>query len=373
MKVLSIGTDRLIFATGSDVRRRLLDYGELFSELHVIVFAKKNLGYKKEQLADNIFIYPTNSRGRLSYLWDAFKIGRILLAGGAKEDWTITSQDPFETGLVAWWLKRKRGIKWQAQIHTDFLSPFFARESWLNWLRVKMASFLLPRADKVRVVSERIKKSLETWVLKNEPVVLPIFVSPELGKVCDSSMDLHKKYSQFSFIILMASRLTREKNFPLALGAFVEVVLARPNIGLVIVGQGPERTSLQNLAKATRSSQQIIFEEWQENLNCYYQTADLFLLSSNYEGYGRTIIEAGLNGCPVLTTDIGIVGEIVKESNALICPVGDEDCLVQKISWAIANHGQLPSLGAQLKNDLSQKIINNKGDYLNDYRQAIEK
>ena len=156
MKVLMISTDRLIFTTGSEVRRRMLDYGELFTELRVIVFTNKKLNYQKEQLTENIFVYPTNSINRFGYLWQAIRIGKIILGDG--QDWVITSQDPFETGLVAWWLKRQKKINWQAQIHTDFLSPFFARESWLNWLRVKMARWLLPQADKIRVVSERIKK-----------------------------------------------------------------------------------------------------------------------------------------------------------------------------------------------------------------------
>lgn len=369
MKVLMISTDRLVFETGSEVRRRLLDYGGLFTELHVVVFSNKKLGHHDEQLTDNVFVYPTNSWNRLTYLWRAIKIGSALFKSGG--DWVITSQDPFETGLVAWWLKRGRNINWQAQIHTDFLSPFFAKESWLNRLRVKLAAFLLPRADKIRVVSLRIKKSLAGWNLKTEPIVLPIFVSPEMDKPCDSPLNLHTKYPQFSFIVLMASRLTVEKNFDLAIGAFSEVALDRPNVGLVIVGQGPEKKHLQDLAKTFGQGDQIIFEDWQSNLNCYYRSADLFLLSSNYEGYGRTIVEAGLNACPVLSTEIGIIGDGVNEENSLVCPVGDNDCLSEKLSWAVSHHGQLPALGERLKKDLLSGFIKGKDHYLDSFRQAV--
>jgi glycosyltransferase involved in cell wall biosynthesis len=364
-----ISTDRLIFTAGSEVRRRLLDYGNLFDELHVIVLAKKSLGHQKEQLTDNIFIYPTNSFNRLSYFWQAIKIGRSLLENG--QDWVITSQDPFETGLIAWWLKRKKDITWQAQIHTDFLSPFFTRESWLNWLRVKLARFLLPQADKIRVVSKRIKDSLKNWPLKSEPDILPIFVPTMPDIVCDQTRDLHKKYPQFSFIILMASRLTKEKNFPLALGAFAEVVLDRSNLGLIIVGDGPERENLIKLAGTFKGGDQVIFEDWQCHLGCYYQTADLFMLTSNYEGYGRTIIEAGLNGCPVLTTDIGLVSELVNDQNALVCPVGDEDCLAEKMSWAVADKGQIKILGDKLKQDL-ERNHQTKEEYLKAYKKSLD-
>lgn len=368
MKILMISTDRLIFTTGSEVRRRMLDYGELFEELHVIVFSQKSLGHKKEQLTDNVFVYPTNSRSRLFYLWGSIQIGQVLLS--AKGKWIISSQDPFETGLVAWWLKRKFKLKWQAQIHTDFLSSFFASESWLNWLRVKMARFLLPHADKIRVVSLRLKNSIMAWPLKTEPVVLPIFIIPSAQKVCDPNLDLHQKYPQFSFIILMASRLTREKNFPLAFGAFAVACLDRPNVGLIIVGQGPEKKHLQDLTRTFRAGSQIIFEDWQCDLSCYYQSADLFLLTSDYEGYGRTLVEAGLSGCPVLTTDVGLVGELANEQNSLICPVGDEECLAEKISWAIANHGPLKILGVNFQNKLKFSVLHKKA-YLKIYQQNL--
>lgn len=370
MKVLMISTDRLIFSPGSEVRARLLDYGQLFAELHVVVFTHKKQGYQPEQLNNRVFIYPTNSVNRLSYLWGAIKIGKKLIKN--KEDWVVTSQDPFETGLVAWWLKRKKEITWQAQIHTDFLSPFFLGESWLNWLRVKMAHFLLPQADKVRVVSERIKNSLKSWPLKSEPVVLPIFVSLPTNQTCDISLNLRQKYPQFSFVILMASRLTREKNYELTIKAFSRVALNKREIGLIIVGQGPEKNYLQNLAKSLKMEKQLIFEDWNNNLDCYYRSADLFMLSSNYEGYGRTLIEAGLNGCPVLTTDIGLIGEIINESNALVCPVDDEDCLVEKINWAVSEKKALQVLGCQLQSDLEKKQLS-KGEYLQKYKEILIK
>ncbi len=368
VKVLMISTDRLIFHTGSDVRRRLLDYGALFAEIHVIVFSNKKLGHHEEQLTDNVFLYPTNSLNRLFYIWQAIKIGLTLL--GRKGNWVITSQDPFETGVVALWFKWKKKIQWQAQIHTDFLSPFFAQESWLNWLRVRLAGFLLPRADKIRVVSLRIKKSLADWNLKTEPVVLPIFVSPKTEVVCSPAMDLHNKYPQFSFVILMASRLTVEKNFRLAIDAFAEVALDRKNVGLVIVGQGPEKEHLKSLAKTFRAGDQVIFEDWQSNLDCYYKTADLFMLTSNYEGYGRTIIEASLVGCPVLSTDAGLVGEVFSQDEILVCPVGDEKCLSEKLGWAIANHGQLSAMGERSRSKLGT-FLSGKDSYLEAYRQSL--
>jgi len=369
MKVLMISTDRKIFEKDSEVRSRLLDYGKLFDELQVIVFAKKELNLKAEQLAPNVFICPTNSNSKLAYIFDGVRTGKNLIKNG--ESWVITSQDPFETGLVAWWLKKKKRIKWQAQIHTDFLSSYFIRESLLNWLRAKLAGFLLPKADGIRVVSERIKQSLTSWHLKTEPIVLPIYV-PRVEKIiCDDKEDLHQKYPQFSFVILMASRLTLEKNFSLALEAFTLANNKKSGLGLIIVGSGPEKSKLQELTKKLDINKSVIFEDWNSNLICYYQTADLFMLTSNYEGYGRTLVEAGLNGCPVLTTDIGLVGELVNDQDALVCPVADKKCLTGKIIWAKDNKNALITSADKLKEDLQSILINGE-EYLGKYKKLLE-
>ncbi|MBI3671782.1 glycosyltransferase family 4 protein, partial [Candidatus Azambacteria bacterium] len=126
-----------------------------------------------------------------------------------------------------------------------------------------------------------------------------------------------KKYPQFEKIILMASRLTKEKNIPLAIEAMKEVVKKYPKAGLLIVGDGPEKEKLK--AKRSTLNANIIFEDWTDDLASYYKTSDIFLLTSDYEGYGRTIIEALVAGTPVVSTDVGYAreaGVVLTEHNA---------------------------------------------------------
>jgi glycosyltransferase involved in cell wall biosynthesis len=231
-------------------------------------------------------------------------------------------------------LKKKTGLPLQLQIHTDFLSPYFKKESLMNKLRARLAKFLVRRADGVRVVSERIKKSLEINIsdLALNINVLPIFV--DIGKMdnAPAKEDLRAKYPQFDFIILMASRLTREKNIGMAINAFVKIAESRPGIGLVIVGEGPEEKSLKFKVRSLKLEKNIFLEPWTNDLISYYKTADVFLLTSDYEGYGLTIVEAMACGLPIITTDVGCAGEIIKDKeNGLIIPVKDEQALVNAV------------------------------------------
>jgi glycosyltransferase involved in cell wall biosynthesis len=190
----------------------------------------------------------------------------------------------------------------------------------------------LPKADSIRVVSNRIKNYLvEKLVIAAEKIsVRPIFVDVERIKnapILDGG-DLHKKYPRFEKIILMASRLEREKNIPLALHAFALVLqaiehttqqgrhwarlLGVPKAGLVIVGSGSQEAKLRALAAQLGLGENVIFESWADSatLVSYYKTADLFLNTSLYEGYGMTLVEAHAAGCAMISTDVGVAREV---------------------------------------------------------------
>lgn len=364
LTVLSISSDRKVFDEGSAVRARLLEYGRLADELRVIVFAKKSLGFVDETIHPNIFLYPTHSLGRFSHIPAAVMRAYRLKRSGVSID-VVTVQDPFECGLAGYFIARLFGAHLHLQIHTDFMSPYFARESFLSRARVFVAKFLLPRADAIRVVSVRIKNSLLAIGYKLPTIsILPIFVDINHIARMPIAHDLKKKYPQFEKHILMASRLSPEKNIELAIRAMREVVKRYPKAGLVVVGSGAEEASLKKLVAELALEKSIVFKEWQDNLSSYYKTADLFLFTSNYEGYGMTVVEAIAAGCPVVMTDVGCAGEIVRdEENGLVVSVGDKDTIADAILRVISGD-------VKLKPELPK--MPTKEEYLASYKKSWE-
>lgn len=352
--------DRKVFEVGSAVRSRLLDYGRLVEELHVIVFAKKSSGFSNESFPPNIFLYPTNSYTSIGYLWRAVRQGLRLEYRNTTID-VVTTQDPFETGLTGFILSRLLGAKLHVQIHTDFMSPFFAHESFMNRVRVRIAKIVLPRAYSVHVVSERIKKSITGMTASSVPVaVLPLFIRREHTE--GSSYDLKKQYPQFEKHILMASRLSSEKNILLALAAMKELVVNHPKVGLVVVGSGPEEDRLKDFVQKNNLTGNVIFEGWSENLGPYYKTADVFLLTSNYEGYAMTVVESLYFGCPVIMTDVGCAGEdLIHGENGLVVPVGDVKALTRALTHVVT--------GGQVF-DVKKPNILSKEEYLARYQNS---
>lgn len=340
MKIISVSTDRKVFERGSAVRARLIEYGQLVDELHVIVFAKRSLGLTDEKIAPNIFIYPTNSYSRFSHICVAVSRARTLKRNGITAD-LVTTQDPFESGIAGLRIAKIFGARLHVQVHTDLMSKYFSSESMLNCLRVTVAKYILRRANGVRVVSERIKKSIEKFIRPDIPIaVLPIFVEQHDEQVV-AERDLRKKYPQFDFRALVVARLASEKNIKGAIEAIASIVKEKPKTGLIIVGDGPEKSRLEKFAATLGVAENVIFEGWQEDLFSYFKTADVFVLPSLYEGYGMAAVEATLAGCPVVMTDVGCAGDVIIDGqNGLIVPVGDSKALASALLRVVSREAK---------------------------------
>src|SRR3989344_4706924 len=153
-----------------------------------------------------------------------------------------------------------------------------------------------------------------------------------LASVVFSGNDLRKKYPQFDFIVLMAGRLEPEKNFSFALEIWREVVKKNLRAGLIIVGSGSISDVLKLQVTGYKLQDNVVFEPWTENLFSYYKTADIFLNTSFYEGYGMTLAEAAVADCPIVSSDVGIFYELFQSGKKVaICPVDDKNCFVAKI------------------------------------------
>ena len=368
MKVLMFSTDSLLFEAGSEVATRLKEYGEALGEVHVVVATWQR--FTPQKVSERVMLYPVLMSRFALHLIALYRQGAALIR---KENITvITSQDPFENGVVAWLLKMRFHLPLQLQVHTDIGSMYFRKESIKNTVRFFTARFLLPRANRIRVVSERIKKFLaEKMPIESDKIdVLPIWVDVRKIQNKKVTVDLRERYPEAHFRLLMLSRLTKEKNIELAIRAVSKVQEQHPNILLVVVGDGPEKPYLQEIAG--RHKVRIVFESRTKDIASYYKTADCYLLTSDYEGYGRTVIEAFAAGTPVIMTDVGCAGEIlVNELDGLVVPVRDVERLAGAIRQYIEDSEKRIHFVAE-----SQRVVQSlpiKEAYLAAYRVALEK
>lgn len=273
-------------------------------DFYVVIFStKKHARGTPLHIGPNVHIYPTNSYNRWLYLFGAVRLALRL----GKFD-IVTTQDPFETGLVGFIISRVRKCCLHIQVHTDFLSDGFKSHNLLNRVRTLFAFRLLRKADGIQVVSCKIKEEIERLVRPKVPIgVVPVFTDISRFKDAVCPKALADRFSTFGLKFLVVARLESEKNIKQAVQSFAEVCSIYDC--LIIVGDGNERRSLARLSVSLHISDRVFFEGWKDPAP-YYVIADLVLTPSFYEGYSMTIVEALAVGVPVLSADVGAAREV---------------------------------------------------------------
>lgn len=328
MKTLFISNDPKLFDEASDVRARMKEYAAQIGELHILSVASHGV---QESTDGSLHLYPVRA-------WKPFRIralartAHVLIETHGIE--VVSAQDPFEHGLAALKAVEGTAAKLHIQVHTDFLSPWFVRSgNWrapkvrmplLNHVRRYIADRVLRKADGIRVVSERVKLSLIGKYGKDipEPTVIPVAVS----SLVPDAAPLPQR--PFTFTMIAVGRLEPEKRIEDILAAMKRVVLHYPSVGLVIVGEGRERGCLERMARRLGIAAHVQFLGERKNAWALMRSAQAFIQASAYEGYGRTLIEAALAKVPIITTDVGIVGEVFQGyEDVLSAPVADPTAL----------------------------------------------
>jgi len=353
--------DRNIFSETSDAYSRMRRIAGACDALSIIVFTKHGSAYAPMKIAENATAYPTQSKSRWWFWKDAAKVAKRLLRPDL-----VTAPDPFEMGFIGWRISRALKVPLELQVHTDFLSPEYRRHTLRNRIGIWLARFLLPRAKSIRVVSKRISESFTRIGIQSvSPYVLPIFTTPEF---LTSPRAKEGVLASFNPLVLMVSRLTKEKDFATALKAFKELHARHEEAGLVIVGDGPLRVTLTEEARTEGVEEKVCFVGWQDNVSKWFSMADLFLLTSRYEGYGQVLIRAALLEIPTVTTEVGIIGEVFENGiDVLSAPVGD----VKGLSHGLITLTEDSALRRRLARharEVAQEHLSEEGEY-----QALQK
>jgi glycosyltransferase involved in cell wall biosynthesis len=137
--------------------------------------------------------------------------------------------------------------------------------------------------------------------------------------------------------LLAIGRLAAEKGFDLLLKTVAEIRSDFPHACLVIVGKGPEETRLKTLATELGIADAVSFAGYVERPWQFYAAADIFVLSSRYEGMPNALIEAIANGMPVVATPAsgGLVDLLSGHTNAWLATDVSVAGLAQSLIQAI--------------------------------------
>jgi glycosyltransferase involved in cell wall biosynthesis len=157
------------------------------------------------------------------------------------------------------------------------------------------------RADRVVAISDGVGAALAHRFGVDPKRVSTIYNAVDVATVRVRAAEETPRLPPQPFIVA-AGRLVHQKGFDLLIRAFA-ARLAERQLSLVIVGEGPERSALEALARAHGVEHRVHLPGFVENPWSYFARAAAFVCSSRWEGFGNVIIEAMACGVPVVATD----------------------------------------------------------------------
>lgn len=136
--------------------------------------------------------------------------------------------------------------------------------------------------------------------------------------------------------VLAVGSLKEQKNHPLLLRAFAQA--PQSSSTLMLLGKGENEPILRALAQDLGIANRVVFAGFHSDPSPFYATADLFVLSSDYEGFGNVIVEALSFGLPVVSTDCSSgPAEILENGRwGRLTPVGDAEALARAMDEALS-------------------------------------
>jgi glycosyltransferase involved in cell wall biosynthesis len=335
-----------MFDRENNERKRMELCAAEVTELHMIIFTLQSDNLSVIEGEYGLKIHPTNSKNKLMMIFDAFRITSQIISGSSQKV-IVTTQDSFEAGLVGYFLQRRFRVHLTVQEHADvFEQNYWRKESFLNQIRYRIGLFVLKRADTVRTVSDRITKKMKRMKLKANLTQLPVAIDP--ASFISQPQPGHNDSDTFTFLTM--ARFVKQKNLTLLLNAFFKVWQVCPHARLVIVGRGPEAERLKFIVQDQYNEQvPVRFIDWSDNPSELFADSDAYVLSSNYEGWGRVLVEAMLMRVPVVTTDVGCVGEVlINGEHGLSVPVNNETALAQAMTEMAVNREKYLKIKANL-------------------------
>ena len=199
------------------------------------------------------------------------------------------------------------GLKCKVMIcEHNTLSYQYKKWGWTHYIILRLSMMIGYRLANIRIgVSEGVANDMAKLSLMCRKKFSVIYNPVSLKSSIQSKVNLKKIEKLWSCPpgerILTVGSLKPQKNHKLLLQAFAKVNL--PNSRLMIVGKGDEHMALLKLSKELKISKKVIFAGFQYDPTPFYKTADLFILSSNYEGFGNVLVEALACGTPVISTN----------------------------------------------------------------------
>jgi 1,2-diacylglycerol 3-alpha-glucosyltransferase len=247
----------------------------------------------------------------------------------------------------------------------------FLKNAVHKWLKDFMQ-----KCQHIVIPSESMKDILvKDYGLEDRYTVIPTGTNLEPFLQADGKALRQEKGWQKETILISVGRLAPEKNWDTLLHAFAQVYAERPDLRLVLIGDGPAKDSLQLLASELGVAERVTFTGALpfEEIPRYLKAADAFSFASTTETQGLVTIEAMAAGLPVVAVDGSGTRDIVEHGKQGFLVENDPNSLAKGISKLLSDPQRVKRFSnSALKKAKTLDVDQLGKQVINVYEQAIQ-
>jgi N-acetyl-alpha-D-glucosaminyl L-malate synthase BshA len=285
------------------------------------------------------------------------------------------------SALLARQMLAKRGK------HLPFITTLHGTDITLVGLDrsyLPITRFGIEESDGVTAISEHLKQQTEQFFGNTGPIeVIRNFVNCDL--YCRNEELVAKQRPRFAKpgerLLVHLSNFRPVKRVLDVIEIFARVSHALP-ARLLMIGDGPERSAAEFLARRLGVAERVDFVGKQENVNELLALADLMLMPSEMESFGLAALEAMACRVPAISTRVGGIPELIDDgresgntANGLLYEVGAIKGMAEGAIWLLSNQARLDAMSAAARKTAQDKFCSTRiiPHYERYYEQMIAK
>ena len=219
----------------------------------------------------------------------------------------------------------------------------YPSQQTISWVWRVMRRYLYSRLSAIVSLTHESAFWLKKYTNSKKIVVIPnsvVFPLPLQKPIIKISPKFKKQK-----ILLSVGRLSEEKQFDILISVFQKLIFDFPDWVLVILGEGNIRYQLEKQIKSLKMENHVFLPGNTGNIGEWYASADIYVLTSRYEGFPNSLVEAMAHGLPAISFD---------------CDTGPRDIIRNGIDGLLVSEMNIDELSKALRQLMDDDILRNK-------------
>jgi len=201
------------------------------------------------------------------------------------------------------------------------ISHLHSFPEWDDWRQKKMDSLLAGWKDQIIAVSNKVKEDFIKATGTREDKVMTIYNGVDMSRFSVRIDEVRKKRElgipEDSKVVGIFARLIEDKRHEVFLKAAKRIVQETGRkIHFLVVGKGKLEKHLKRLASELEIAENVVFTGLRDDVPELLKITDVSVLSSRREGFPMIILESMASGVPFISTNVGGVGEIIRDGES---------------------------------------------------------